>query len=101
MTDVIGAQRAQAETVLASLADGMDDAELGRVAGKDASSASSRNEEAGVLTRYVYRDGSRLRAWRSNTRPGVLVDAVSPAGRLTASRLVELGQTDTAPPASS
>ena len=48
---MIGAQRAQAETVLASLADGMDDAELGRIAGKDASSASSRNEEAGVLTR--------------------------------------------------
>ena len=63
--------------------------------------AGGRMPAGGVLTRYAYRDGSRLRARRSNTRPGVLVDAVSPAGRLTASRLVELGQTDTAPPASS
>lgn len=78
----------------------MNDAELGGVAGKDASRASSRNEKTGVLTRYAYRGGSRLRVRRSNTRPGVLVDAVSPAGRLTASWLVELGQTGTAPPAS-
>ena len=83
----------QAESVLASLADGMLEAELDRIAAQRASTTSETRDGTGTLARHVYPDRSRLRARRSNTRPGVLVDAVSPTSRLTASRLIDPDQT--------
>lgn len=97
MADTVGAQATEAEAVLASLADGMTMAELDRLAGEQASTTTETHEQEGTLARYVYPDRSRLRVRLSSTRPGVLVDAVSPTGLLTASRLIDLEHTSTGP----
>ncbi|MCY4086231.1 MAG: hypothetical protein OXG37_04920 [Actinomycetia bacterium] len=95
-----GALITQAEMVVAALADGIGEAELDGLAGELASTRAEIREGTATLRRYVYPDGSRLRTRSSNSsgaRPGVLVDAVSPKGRLTASRLVDLRQTGEVP----
>ena len=97
MGDAVGAWTTEAEAVLASLADGMTVAGLDRLAGEQASTTTETHEQEGTLVRYVYPDGSRLRVRLSSTRPGALVDAVSPTGLLTASRLIDLEQTGTGP----
>ena len=95
-----GALITQAETVLAALRDGIDEPGLDGLAGELASTWAETRDGTVRLRRYVYPDGSRLRVRSSSgARQGVLIDAVSPNGRLTGSKLIELGQIDAAPPA--
>lgn len=95
-----GALITQAETVLAALRDGIDEPGLDGLAGELASTWAETRDGEVRLRRYVYPDGSRLRVRSSSSAgQGVLIDAVSPNGRLTGSKLIELGQTDAAPPA--